>query len=126
MHGNVLVRVPRGAGRSNAPGLPGLHRALAGSSGRPRAGRPAGIRTPARRFIVVTAGTPTVYDGDDAACTPDPLRARLWSPRCGPAHVHLARNESPGTPVTVVQIYRNVPPGGSQRIDEPAPGNCPF
>jgi len=29
-------------------------------------------------------------------------------------------------PVTVVQTYLNVPPGGSPRIDEPAPGNCPF
>jgi len=49
---------------------------------------------------------------------PTPLRARLWFPRFGPAHVHLARNESPGTPVIVVQIYLNVPPGGSPRIDE--------
>jgi hypothetical protein len=57
---------------------------------------------------------------------PTPLRARLWFPRSGPAHVHLARNESPSTPVTVVQIYLKVPPGGSQRIDEPAPANCPF
>ena len=38
-------------------------------------------------------------------------------------HVHIARNEG-RTAVTVVQIYLNVPPGGSQRIDAPAPGNC--
>ena len=52
------------------------------------------------------------------------------SPALGPfrggfGHVHIARNE--GTvPVTVVQAYLNVPPGGSPRIDAPAPGNCPF
>jgi len=39
--------------------------------------------------------------------------------------VHIARNEGT-TPVTVVQAYLNVPPAGSQRIDAPAPGNCPF
>jgi hypothetical protein len=39
--------------------------------------------------------------------------------------VHIARNEGT-TPVTVIQIYLNVPPRGSQRIDAPAPGNCPF
>jgi hypothetical protein len=39
--------------------------------------------------------------------------------------VHIARNEGK-TPVTVVQTYLNVPPGGSPRIDAPAPGNCPF
>jgi len=75
---------------------------------------------------VVTAGTLTVYDGDDPACTPHPYGPgsdfldaglRMCAPR---------RNESPSAPVTVVQIYLNVPPGGSQRIDEPAPGNCPF
>jgi hypothetical protein len=38
---------------------------------------------------------------------------------------HIARNEG-ATPVTVVQTYLNVPPGGSPRIDAPAPGNCPF
>ena len=38
---------------------------------------------------------------------------------------HIARNEGT-TPVTVVRTYLNVPPGGSQRIDAPAPGNCPF
>ena len=57
---------------------------------------------------------------------PAPLRARLWLPRPGPGgHVHIARSEG-STPVTVVQAYLNVPPGGSQRIDAPAPGNCPF
>ena len=43
----------------------------------------------------------------------------------GLGHVHIARNEG-RTAVTVVQIYLNVPPGGSQRIDAPAPSNCAF
>jgi quercetin dioxygenase-like cupin family protein len=80
---------------------------------------------PGPAFIVVTQGTLTVYDGDDPACAPHTytqgsgfLDAGLW-------HVHIARNEG-STTVTVVSIYLNVPPGGSQRIDAPAPGNCPF
>ena len=43
----------------------------------------------------------------------------------GFGHVHIARNEG-AAPVTVVQTYLNVPPGGSPRTDAPAPGNCPF
>jgi quercetin dioxygenase-like cupin family protein len=59
---------------------------------------------PGPAFIVVVRGTLTLYDGNDP---------------------HIARNEG-NTPVTVVQTYLDVPPGGSPRIDEPAPGNCPF
>jgi hypothetical protein len=75
---------------------------------------------------MVTAGTLTVYDGGDPACTPRPYGPGSGFLDAGLGHARLARNESPSTPVTVVQIYRNVPPGGSPRIDEPAPGNCPF
>jgi len=73
---------------------------------------------PGPAFIVVTAGT-------DPACTPHQYSqgSGFFDPGFG--HVHIARNE--GTvPVTVVQTYLNVPPGGSPRIDAPAPGNCPF
>ena len=80
---------------------------------------------PGPAFIVVTAGTLTVYDGTDPACTPHQYSqgSGFFDPGFG--HVHIARNE--GTvPVTVVQTYLNVPPGGSPRIDAPAPGNCPF
>src|SRR6516162_514678 len=80
---------------------------------------------PGPAFIVVASGTLTVYDGTDPACTPHQYGpgSGFFDPGFG--HVHIARNEG-STPVTVVQTYLNVPPGGSPRIDEPAPGNCPF
>jgi len=80
---------------------------------------------PGPAFIVVTQGTLTVYDGNDPACTPHQYGqgSGFFDPGFG--HVHIARNEG-STPVTVVQTYLNVPPGGSPRIDAPAPGNCPF
>jgi hypothetical protein len=80
---------------------------------------------PGPAFIVVTQGTLTVYDGDDPACTPRTYGSGTGFLDAGLGHVHIARNEG-RTAVTVVQIYLNVPPGGSQRIDAPAPGNCPF
>ena len=76
-------------------------------------------------FIVVTQGTLTVYDGDDPACTPHRYGPGSGFLDAGLGHVHIARNEGIA-PVTVVQTYLSVPPGGSQRIDAPAPGNCPF
>ena len=80
---------------------------------------------PGPAFIVVTQGTLTVYDGNDPACTPhrDGPGTGFFDPGFG--HVHIARNEG-AVPVTVVQTYLNVPPGGSPRTDAPAPGNCPF
>ena len=80
---------------------------------------------PGPAFIVVTQGTLTVYDGNDPACTPHQYGPGTGFFDPGFGHVHIARNEGT-TPVTVVQTYLNVPPGGSPRIDEPAPGNCPF
>ena len=80
---------------------------------------------PGPAFIVVIRGTLTVYDGNDPACTPHRYGPGTGFLDPGFGHVHIARNEGT-TPVTVVQTYLNVPPGGSPRIDEPAPGNCPF
>ena len=80
---------------------------------------------PGPAFIVVTQGTLTVYDGNDPACTPHVYGPGTGFLDPGFGHVHIARNEGT-TPVTVVQTYLNVPPGGSPRIDAPAPGNCPF
>ena len=80
---------------------------------------------PGPAFIVVIRGTLTVYDGNDPACTPHRYGPGTGFLDPGFGHVHIARNEGK-TPVTVVQTYLNVPPGGSPRIDAPAPGNCPF
>ena len=80
---------------------------------------------PGPAFIVVVRGTLTVYDGNDPACTPHRYGPGTGFLDPGFGHVHIARNEG-STPVTVVQTYLDVPPGGSPRIDEPAPGNCPF
>jgi quercetin dioxygenase-like cupin family protein len=80
---------------------------------------------PGPAFIVVTQGTLTVYDGDDPTCTPHQYGPGTGFLDAGFGHVHIARNET-AAPVTVVQTYLDVPPGGSPRIDEPAPGNCPF
>ena len=80
---------------------------------------------PGPAFIVVTQGTLTVYDGNDPTCTPHVYGPGTGFFDPGFGHVHIARNEG-STPVTVVQTYLNVPPGGSPRIDAPAPGNCPF
>src|SRR5262249_43993029 len=73
----------------------------------------------------VSQGTLTLYDGDDPACTPHRYGPGSGFLDAGLGHVHIARNEGT-TPVTVVQMYLNVPPAGAQRIDAPAPGNCPF
>ena len=80
---------------------------------------------PGPAFITVTQGTLTVYDGDDPACAPHTYGPGTGFLDPGLGHVHIARNEGT-TPVTVVSIYLNAPPGGSQRIDAPALGNCPF
>jgi mannose-6-phosphate isomerase-like protein (cupin superfamily) len=80
---------------------------------------------PGPAFIVVIRGTLTVYDGNDPTCTPHRYGPGTGFLDPGFGHVHIARNQG-STPVTVVQTYLNVPPGGSPRIDAPAPGNCPF
>jgi hypothetical protein len=57
---------------------------------------------------------------------PDRHRRHYHHDRPRWLHMHIARNKSSSTTVTVVSIHLNVPTGGSQRIDAPAPGNCPF
>jgi hypothetical protein len=71
---------------------------------------------PGPAFIVVIRGTLTVYDGDDPTCTPHRYGPGTGFVDPGFGHLHIARNEGT-TPVTVVQTYLNVPPGGSPRIE---------
>ena len=66
---------------------------------------------PGPAFIVVTQGTLTLYDGDDPTCTPHRYGPGTGFLDPGLRRVHIARNEGT-TPVTVVQTYLNVPPGG--------------
>jgi len=73
--------------------------------------------------ITVKTGTLTYYDGT-GRCVGHvyPAGTSFIDPG---GRVHIARNE--GTvPATTSVVYFGVPPDGLPRIDEPAPGNCPF
>jgi quercetin dioxygenase-like cupin family protein len=78
---------------------------------------------PGPSLVIVKSGTSTFYDGDDPTCTPHVYAA-------GSAYVdpggdtHIARNE--GTTELVIIVARLLPEGAPARIDQPAPGNCPF
>jgi quercetin dioxygenase-like cupin family protein len=71
----------------------------------------------------VTAGTITLYDGDDPTCTPRFVSAgQAFLEQ--PGHVHFARNEGTVTEQHVATYV--VPVGSPTRTDAPNPGNCPF
>jgi len=74
-------------------------------------------------LIQVVTGTMTFYESDDPTCTPIVRTAGQGYLDVGD-HAHIARNES-GAPATNVVTYF-APPGAALRIDQPAPGNCPF
>jgi hypothetical protein len=81
---------------------------------------------PGPSLITVTAGTVTVYDGDDPSCTPHVYSATGTNGfvDVGGGDVHLIRNEGTEDARTVVVQF--IPTGAARRIDAPAPGNCPF
>jgi hypothetical protein len=74
-------------------------------------------------FIQVVSGTMTFYESDDPTCTPIVRTAGQGFLDVGD-HAHIARNESGAVATNVVTYF--APPGAALRIDEPAPGNCPF
>ena len=74
-------------------------------------------------LISVVAGTMTFYEGDDPNCTPIVRAAGQGYVDTGD-HPHIARNETSEPAMNVVTYL--LPPGAAQRVDEPAPGNCPF
>lgn len=79
---------------------------------------------PGHSLIIVTAGTVTVYDGDDPTCTPQVYTQGMGFVDSGGGDVHLIRNEGAIDARTVaVQL---IPAAAVRRIDAPAPGNCPF
>ena len=83
---------------------------------------------PGPSLITVTAGTVTVYAGDDPGCTPHVYSANDPAGNSfvdvGGGDVHMIRNEGSEEARTVVVQF--IPTGAARRIDAPAPGNCPF
>jgi quercetin dioxygenase-like cupin family protein len=76
-------------------------------------------------ILAVQRGAITIYHGDDPTCTGKTYTAgQVFFER--PGHVINGRNESTTTAAVVNATFFNVPVGGSPRIDEPDPGNCPF
>ena len=75
-------------------------------------------------FITVKSGTMTFYHADDPTCTGIVKTAGQGFLDGGDNHAHIARNES-GAPAENVDVYF-APKGAAQRVDRPAPGNCPF
>ena len=78
---------------------------------------------PGPGFVQVTSGTVRFYEAGDPSCAPTIVSAgQAWLDRGDIPHI--VRNET-GAPATLlVTVF--LPPGGVPRIDEPAPGNCPF
>jgi quercetin dioxygenase-like cupin family protein len=74
-------------------------------------------------FISVVSGTMTFYEGDDPDCEPVVRHAGEGFLDVGD-HAHLARNETSEPATNIVTYF--APPGAALRIDQPAPGNCPF
>ena len=76
--------------------------------------------------VVVKTGTLSFYSADDPTCTRVDYQAGQAFVDEGHGHVHIARNEGT-TNLELWATYFEVPPGvaGAQRIDAPAPGNCP-
>ena len=79
---------------------------------------------PGPSLVVVTAGTLTVYDGDDPSCTP-----QVYTPTgnnsfvdVGGGDVHLIKNEGSVEARTIAVQF--VPAGATRRIDAEAPAAC--
>ena len=74
-------------------------------------------------FIQVVSGTMTFYESDDPTCTPIVRTAGQGYLDVGD-HAHIARNQTGSAAQNVVTYF--APPGAALRVDQPAPGNCPF
>jgi hypothetical protein len=79
---------------------------------------------PGHSLITVTAGTVTVYEGDDPSCTPHVYSQGMGFVDPGGDHVHVIRNQGSIEARTItVQL---IPAAATRRIDVPDPGNCAF
>jgi quercetin dioxygenase-like cupin family protein len=81
---------------------------------------------PGPAVAVIKSGELTLYDGDDQTCAGRTYTAGEAFIDPGQGHVHFAQNQSQTQSSEVWVTYFDVPLGASARIDEPAPGNCPF
>jgi len=79
---------------------------------------------PGHSLIIVTAGTVTVYEGNDPSCTPTVYTKGMGFVDPGGGHVHIVRNE--GTIPASATAVQLIPAGQPRRIDVPDPGNCHF
>jgi quercetin dioxygenase-like cupin family protein len=73
-------------------------------------------------LVLVKSGAVKSYHGDDPTCPGTNYSAGEMFIEGTDAHI--VRNEGAVTAETVVVFF--VPVGASRRIDQPAPGNCPF
>ena len=80
---------------------------------------------PGPAVALVKTGELTLNSSEDTTCTPHTFSAGQAFVDSGQGHVHIARNLTQN-PVEVWVTYFDVPPGGSVRIDAPAPANCGF
>jgi quercetin dioxygenase-like cupin family protein len=82
---------------------------------------------PGPSFVTVTEGSVTVYEGDDANCTPHVYTAGTADDSfvdIGGGDIHMIRNETGAEAQTVaVQL---VPSGAERRQDADDPGHCKF
>jgi quercetin dioxygenase-like cupin family protein len=74
-------------------------------------------------LVSVKSGTATFYQADDPSCSPVVVSAGTVFIEQG-EDVHIARNE--GSTDLVLNVLYITPVGAPQRVDQPAPGNCPF
>jgi quercetin dioxygenase-like cupin family protein len=79
---------------------------------------------PGKVVGAVQRGALTLYRSNDPTCTGHTYTAGQIFTEI-PSVSYYGRDE--GTTATVLDVtFFNVPVGGSVRIDQPAPGNCPF
>jgi mannose-6-phosphate isomerase-like protein (cupin superfamily) len=74
-------------------------------------------------LVLVKAGTATVYDGADPACTPATYPAGTGFVDPGGGHVHMVRNAGNGQLELIA--FQMIPAGAARRIEAPNPGFCP-
>jgi quercetin dioxygenase-like cupin family protein len=78
---------------------------------------------PGPGFVQVIQGTASFYEAGDPSCSPTVVSVgHAWLDRGETAHI--VRNETTSQVTILATLF--IPPGGPPRIDEPAPGNCPF